>query len=194
MPLLSIILVFLFSQLLHANSKLINDALTQIPGKELSLEFVLKTAIKNSSSYRSLETTKLESESKKVGSNSGYDWVLLAEYNHMDQDKDTVSPFEPGDIEKDTSSFGVRKSFLTGTTFEARWGNSLNTLTFNNPSILIPSYYEDTLTFSLKQNLWSDFFGASSRSHQKSEVLQSESLDIQYKINQQNWEIGRAHV
>ncbi|MFN9068003.1 MAG: TolC family protein, partial [Bdellovibrionales bacterium] len=165
-------------------------ALQQIPGQQLSLEFVLKAAIKNSSSYQALETTKLDSEAKKVGAHSNYDWILLADYNHLDQKRDTVSPFEPGIIERDNSSLGVRKSFITGTTFEARWGNSINSLSFNDPSIQIPSYYEDTLTFALKQNLWADFFGLSSRSNQKSEILSSESLNHQYKINQQNWALG----
>jgi outer membrane protein TolC len=190
MPLLILILMFLFPHQLLANDKILKEALAQIPGQKLTLDFVLKAAIKNSSSYQSLQTTKWDSESKKLGADSNYDWVLLADYNHLDQNRDTASPFEPGEIEKDTSSLGVRKSFTSGTTFEARWGNSLNSLSFNDPSIQIPSYYEDTLTFTLKQNLWADFFGISSRSNQKSDLFMSESLDHQYKINQQNWALN----
>ncbi|MFN8847987.1 MAG: hypothetical protein ACK5W9_14135, partial [Bdellovibrionales bacterium] len=103
MPLLILILMFLFPHQLLASEKVLQEALQQIPGQQLSLEFVLKAAIKNSSSYQALETTKLDSEAKKVGAHSNYDWILLADYNHLDQKRDTVSPFEPGIIERDNS-------------------------------------------------------------------------------------------
>lgn len=178
-----------FVGLANANDAVLKSALAVIPGQKLSLEFVLKTAIEKSASYKALATTKMESEATRVGSEDRYDWILLADYMHLDQDKDTLTPFEPGEIKKDNYGIGVRKYFSTGTQFETKWGRSFNQIAFSDSSIQVPNY-EDTLTFTLKQNLWADFFGISSRAEYRSLELTSQSQDYQHKINQQIWALG----
>lgn len=182
-------ILFFYGAAAWASAPDIKVLASQIPGGKLQLEFVLKLAIQKSSSYKALQSTRLDSDATLLGSEERYDWTLLADYSYTDQDKDTLTPFEPGKIKKDNYNLGVRKYFSTGTAFETKWGRSFNQIKFSDPTIRVPNY-EDALSFSLKQSLWADFLGSSSRSQLRSDRLASQSLDHQYKINQQNWALN----
>ena len=182
-------LLIFFGATVFASAPDIKTLASQIPGGKLQLEFVLKLAIQKSSTFKALQATAFESEATLLGSQERYDWTLLADYSYTDQDKDTLTPFEPGKIKKDNYSLGVRKNFLTGTAFETKWGRSFNQIKFRDPTIQVPNY-EDALSFSLKQSLWADAFGVSSRSQLQADKLTSQSLGHQYKINLQNWALN----
>lgn len=161
-------------------------ALETLPQKKLNVEFVVKVGIQKSSSFQSIESLKLDSQSTDLDSLGKYDWTFLANYNHLNQEKDVASPFEPQQIQQDTYGIGLRKYFSTGTAFETELGRSYNEIVFSNPGINIPKY-EDQLSFTISQNLWSDAFGKSSRAEIKSVKLRSQAEQINYAITQQNW-------
>jgi len=182
-------LILFSSCFVFAKALDVQSLTSQIPGGKLQLELILKLAIQKSSSFKALQSTKLDSEATLLSSEERYDWTLLADYSYTNQDKDTLTPFEPGKIKKDNYSLGVRKYFSSGTAFETKWGRSFNQIEFADPTIQVPNY-EDALSFSLKQSLWADSFGVSSRSQLRSDKLASQSLDHQSKINQQNWALN----
>ena len=185
-----IFVVLLLSSICFAQNpdQILKMALETLPNKKLNVEFVVKVGIQKSSSFQSIESLKLDSESTALDALGKYDWTFLANYNHLNQEKDVASPFEPEQIKQDTYGLGLRKYFSTGTAFETQLGRAYNDITFSDASINIPKY-EDSLKFTISQNLWADAFGSSSRSELRSLKLRSRAEEINYAISQQNWAI-----
>lgn len=183
-----LITLFFLSSFCLAQSpeQILKMALDTLPQKKLDVEFVIKVGIQKSSSFQSIESLKLDSESTGLESLGKYDWTFLANYNHLNQEKDVASPFEPEQIKQDTYGIGLKKYFSTGTSFETELGRSYNEILFNTPGINIPKY-EDRLSFTISQNLWADAFGKSSRAEVKSIQLRSRAEELSYAIAQQNW-------
>jgi len=166
--------------------QILKMAVDTLPNKKLNVEFVVKVGIQNASSFKALEAFQIESESTALSSLGKFDWTFLANYNHLNQEKDVASPFEPQQIKQDTYGIGLKKYFSTGTAFETRLGRSYNEILFSTPGINIPKY-EDTLSFTVSQNLWADALGQASRSELKALNLRSQAEQLNYILAQQQW-------
>lgn len=171
----------------------LKEALSFLPEKKLTLDFFMRLAVKKSSSFGALEAGRFSSEATAYESEIPYDWTLTGKYELFDDQRQKVTPFEPSRIERDYWNLGIRKYFSTGTQFETNYGRADNKLKFPPASgVSFAPYYEDGLSFSLRQNLWSDFLGKASKASLEYGRMKSESEKYQYDESIENWALELA--
>lgn len=163
--------------------------LSMLPGKKLTLDFILKKAMQESSSFQALEAGLVQAESTSLSADGPYDWTLLGSYSYLDSRADAASPFNPRGTEARGWNVGVRKRLPTGTSLEAKYGNSFNRIFFADPAFRIPDYYENSFSASLSQDLWANFLGQSSRAGQAALVKESEVQKLDYEEAKEKWSL-----
>ena len=137
------------------------------PPARFSIEDYLGQVTKSNGLYQSADLAKDAAAARKDTGDLVLAPILNATIGYLDDRKETQIPLLEGNRTKAlTYTLGVSKQFSTGTKASLDLSSASATLYgmgqipgFETP----PNQNTETLTFSLSQSLWKDFFGRSTR-------------------------------
>lgn len=180
----SFFLVVLFS--LPSFSALPPDAkayLDQIPGRELTLPFVIQTAIQNAQSYKVLKYDYASSEIEQTQVGSLTDTILTGTAGYVDDNSSKTISFNPLRVKKTDWSLGVAKTWQTGTSTSLRWLQEDYDQEFANlgafGNSFIPRYKQTVAEIGLRQALLKNSFGYAFRQKLEAAELRGDAIQWQ---------------
>lgn len=152
---------------------------TLLSGHALATTFKLADALEMAKAHNGqLQATELLTESAVAAQAKGdleLSPYLLAKVGRMDDRKPTLQPAFQGDrTEAKQLSLGVAKKFATGTSAQITLLD--NWAQISGTAMPMPVYWTPSLTLSVSQSLWKDFFGRQSRLRRTRE---SETTELQ---------------
>jgi outer membrane protein TolC len=150
------------------------QALEKLPGKALSLEFVLKTAAENADVFDRLRAQAERTNVPAWQGRSGLDPQIFAGFVYEDDQSEPPSPFAPETRETLGGVVGLRTHVLTGTQLQTQIRHERNALEFlSTPK---DKYYLSRVDLSVSQSLLRDSFGVGTRALVRSGDAASQAL------------------
>ncbi len=176
-----------------AFSALPEDALQlleQIPGRRLSLPFVVKRAASSSDSFHAASAAFISTDADRLQARSALAWRPFVRFQQLDDRREPTNPFSPSRIQNSQLSLGVSTQFETGTQLQAEVSHGSNGLRFNDfpPGSL--DYFETRASLTLSQKLWNDAFGTGTRAGLVAADKASEAASVQARIQLEEWATG----
>ena len=157
--------------------------LAEIPGKKLSLEFVVVKALSSADSFQVPGYEALKAESLYYQTTASEDFRLKAGYNYYDNQNEPLLPlFQPNSTVGWETSVGLEKNFSTGTAISLDGVYSPKKVGFLTGTSF--DAYETRATLGLQQDLLANFFGSSYRKSRRSadQARQSMLAGIQAQL------------
>jgi outer membrane protein TolC len=157
--------------------------LAEIPGRKLTLEFVVVKALNSADSFQIHGYDALRAESLYFQTTAYEDFRLKAGYNYYDNQNEPLLPlFQPNSTVGWESTVGLEKNFSTGTAVSFEGVHSPKRVGFLSGSSF--DAYETRATLGLQQDLLNNFFGSSYRKSRRSadQAKQSMMAGIQAKL------------
>lgn len=173
----------------YGNSIRPEELLAQIPGKKLTVDFILKKAIQSSKTFESIEAEKWSSNASFQSSKQYFDWTLYGEARKLKNSFETVSPASPSSTDITSYQFGVKTFLPTGTAADVKFGNSLQDFRFSSALFQVPKTNEAKISFTLTQKLLSDSFGASTRALSQSQEITAKAKLESYQYSKEEWAV-----
>ncbi len=157
--------------------------LDQIPGKKLTLPFVVQTALQKAQAFKVLQYDYASAEIEGLRVGSLTDTVLTGSATYGDDNSAKTNPFQPLRSKQSQWSLGVSKNWGTGTTTSLRWVQEENDLEFANlgafGNAFINQYKQTVAEVGLQQSLLKNSFGYAYR--RQLEAAESRANSIQWK-------------
>ncbi len=194
------------------NFKFDLSILNSLPGKKVTLDYVLSESIKYSDGFRQVRSIKYNIDVPEMLSKASMDWNVYFKGNRTSAKEESLSLFNPSKTTVSDFSLGTNTLFETGTLVQLDLAQSYTKAEYETSSsqtassssatsaasaamasslgLKDKSYYQAKGTISLQQNLWQDFFGYSLRQGKKAGKLQSESLQAGYDDTVEDWVLG----
>jgi outer membrane protein TolC len=166
--------------------------LETLPGRTVSLPFVLEKAIESSDSFRALRAEWVSTEAPFLESQAMTDTALEAGVQREWNRNQPTSPF--GSTRSDTLgvSVGLTKAFATGTR-----GSLVLTEGFFEGSFGAFGTFQSQsgqLRLDVMQNLWSDAFGRGTRKAQWAGEQQRLGAQAEWVARAEEWMIGLVRL
>ncbi len=163
-----------------------------LPEGKMPLPFVVEYAIRRSDSYRALKSqldTITVGEQRIEGL---FNPVLKAGVGWQEDRRKPQIIFSPNEIRATRYSLGVGKLFSTGTEALFELEHSTNFIGFSAaPS---SQFAETRGLLSVRQNLWKDSFGVSSRAALEASALGSDLSRAKFEEGRQSWYFELAQL
>ncbi len=159
--------------------------LSSLPGKALSLDAVLRQAIRVSDGYRALGANARAAESFRNQALAVTSSRLFAKSIYNDDQSDRTAPTSPLSSRVNKYSLGVETRFLTGTALSLEALHS----TANVRNTLFPDVdnVDTKLILGLSQPLWKNALGASLRSTSIAQVILAEASELAHVQGKEEW-------
>jgi outer membrane protein TolC len=163
-------------------------ALDALPGKALSLPFMVSRAFEVSTSAQEIKSQAPLLAVPELSARAATDTTLKAQVARIQDEKEGTSPFNPTRTEAKSGTLGVETFFSSGTLLKAEYGltQAETQLSLNN----IPqtdSLYESQLNLSVAQNLLKDSFGKSTRAALRSGAIESRAATASLESAFEEW-------
>lgn len=160
--------------------------LNQIPGKQLTLPFVIQTALQKAQAYKVLKYDYASAEIEETQVGSLTDTVLTGSATYGDDNSAKTSPFNPLRAKQELWSLGVAKNWQTGTTTSVKWIQEETDLQFGNlgafGNSFISQYRQTVAEIGLRQSLLKNSFGYAYR--RQLQAAETRGQAIQWKTRQ----------
>jgi outer membrane protein TolC len=173
-------------------------ALDQIPGRVLSLDFVLTKAIESSDSFQQIIASVPAAKTAALRGAAAYDWTVTASAGYLKNENESDSPFNPLSVKSFNYEAGLSKTFAqSGTTtgLSLVQGNSSTTFA---PGFAVPSNPNDSvqtqLKLDVKQSLLKNAFGSSSRKEVLAAELDSKSQLSKVMQSAEDWTLSMVDL
>jgi len=160
------------------------EALDKLPGKALTVEFVLSTAVKSADVFDQLRAELHKSPIPLLRSRMSLDPAFFGGLLYQDNSGEPGTTFEPSGRETFAARAGVRGRLPTGTSLQASTQHEKSELNFATAPDT--KYHLNRLEFSASQSLWKDSFGQSTRSLMRSGTSGSEAMVYAVKVKGEN--------
>ena len=157
------------------------DYLKKIPGKKLSLEYVVGTALENAEVYKDIAYDYEKANLTSMAVEAMEDWAVVGEANYNDDNTVKTSPFQPLRAKSWDWTLGFSKNFASGTLVKAGWTHTFTDLEYG-PAVLgfgggfLTRFKQTLVSVNIEQSLLKDFFGYSYRKKRKAARLQGEAV------------------
>lgn len=165
--------------------------LSSLPGRQLTVDFVLKKAMASSDSFKEIRAREPMIAALKFRENAVTDPQLMVALNRLDDARQPNNPFGLVRNQQWGATASLQKTFLSGTGlgFEVFQGKTEITLPpqFAAGGAGLFQAYETRATLSLTQELWKNFFGEATRAGRDALVLQGESAQNAMKGAAEKW-------
>lgn len=168
--------------------------LSQLPGRQLTVDFVLKKAMFSSDTFKEVRSREPLAMAFRLRSEAVTDSQVSLLFNQMDDRRQPSSPFGLLRNQSTGVTATLQKPFATGTglSLEVFKGNSQITLPpqFATGGSSFFQAHETRATLSITQELWRNFFGDATRAQQAAFALQSESVELSVKAASEKWALA----
>lgn len=163
--------------------------LDTIPGREVTLDLVVKSGVKKSDSFQSIVASQATTKASQLMSEAATDLHFFAGASYTDNRNEPTSSF--GTTSQTNSGFniGFNKGFSTGTrlTTSLMVGNFSYTL---SPSLNVPApgtQSNTELEFKIEQDLWKNGFGRATSLKLESGELMSQANEWSAMKDAEDW-------
>lgn len=164
--------------------------LDEVPGKRLSLSFVVSRAAQSSDSFQAAAADLLTAPTASLQAESLLAWRPFMKVQRLDDRREPTNPFSPGRIQNAQLSLGVSTAFQTGTQFQFEVSHGSFGLLFPNPAVGSIDYFETRTSLTLSQKLWNDAFGVATRATLESAEKVSRASDLRARMLIEDWAVG----
>lgn len=162
--------------------------LDETPEKKLTLQLVLKKAMKSSDSFKSLLAQRLTFGVPRLLAEAPLDARVYSGLSYFDDKRETASPLSPYRTLAKTANLGVSQMFSTGTTAQIELSHGAQEIGFRTfPSL---DYRETKGSIGVSQNLLQDAFGFSTREGIEAANLQSDSQKESFRDQAESWALS----
>ena len=160
------------------------EALNKLPGRSLSVEFVLLTALESADVFDQLRAELKKAPVLSLRSRSSLDPVFFGGALYEDNKGEPATAFAPSQRKTFGGRMGVRGSLPTGTQLQASAQHEKSRLNFlNSPET---DYHLNRIEFSANQSLTKDFFGQGNRALMRSGSAGSQAIAQSIKVQGEN--------
>ena len=183
---MKLLLIFaLFLTIDSSQAALPSDAqtyLNKIPGKTLTLPFVIKLALLNAEAYRLIGYDFATAGLEELGQLDPLtDTYFQAGGEYFDDNSQKTNPFQPLRAKKWEWNFGFNKNWASGTKTSIGWLYDTNNLQYPSSigafgSSFATEYKQSTAVLQLEQSLLKNSFGYSFRKKRKGARIRANAI------------------
>ncbi|PIT99204.1 MAG: hypothetical protein COT74_09350 [Bdellovibrionales bacterium CG10_big_fil_rev_8_21_14_0_10_45_34] len=170
------------------------EILDSLPGKKITLDFVLMRAIQTSESFRQVASQILTTKVGELQASALLDTQFEIGASKLLNQNEPTSPFAPNRIEGYLLDVSAKKYFQSGTAVSVGVSHGHTAMLFPNPSIRLDPFYESRITLGLSQSLWKDFFGLATRAQLEAAELQTKAAVWQLITSIEDWAFRLSQV
>lgn len=176
-----------------------SEAIAQLPGQELTLPFIIAQAALSSDSFQAIMAQTIALEVPKLRAQSLTSTSLFASGTYQDNRLETGSPFSPSKTIGKDLSFGVQKTFSSGTTLTSQIVHDRLDQTIDLPDLpggsdINSNYNQTRLDLGVEQELWRNAFGIQIRKQQQIGKLQAQALRKALEVNLEDWSFEYTQI
>jgi hypothetical protein len=161
------------------------EALNKLPGRALTVDFVLSTAVRSADVFDQLRAELKKAPLPAMRSRSSLDPSFFGGVLYQDNSGEPATTFEPSSRETLAGRMGIRGSLPTGTNLQASAQHEKSKLEFNNSPAT--DYHLNRLEFAATQSLLKNSFGQSTRALMRSGSAGSRAIVQNVKVKGENF-------
>ncbi len=166
--------------------------LNKIPEKKLTIPFIIKAALKNSSAFKLLGYDyALVNSEEQSRFDSLTDTVLVGSTQYLDDNSVQTMPFRPLRTKNQQWSLGLEKKWETGTKTSLSWIQDDTNLEFGRNlgpfgNSFLRNFKQSAIRLQLEQNLLKDIFGYSFRNRRQGARHRAKALELKVRDDIEN--------
>ncbi|MBX9768954.1 MAG: TolC family protein [Bdellovibrionales bacterium] len=165
--------------------------LSALPGRTLTVDFVLKKAMASSDSFKEIRSREPILAALKFREEALTDPRLQVSLNRIDDARQPNNPFGLVRNQQWGATAGLHKAFLTGTEVGVELFKGKTEITMP-PQFAIGGTglfqaFETRATLSITQELWKNFLGEATRASRDALALQSKGAEAAMKSSAEKW-------
>ncbi len=172
--------------------------LDKIPGKSLSLDFVLAKAIESSNSFKQVVSGLPSAQAASLQAQAPYDWTIVGSGGYLDSENESDSPFSPESVQSLTYEVGLTKAFSQSGTSLALKLNQGNSSSLFGPGFAVsPNPLDSNQTqfqLDVKQSLIKNSFGTMSRKNVLAGELETKSQSLKVMQSAEDWTLSMVDL
>lgn len=185
LPSFKVFAQFDIENLLQAQNE--ETALAFLPGQKLSLPFVIAQAALRSETYKAATAIEIETEAARLKAQAPLETRLIAETFFLDDRLETANEIQPSRLYTGQASLGVEKGFRQGTELSAKLIHRRSEQQIDFFPELSTDVYESRLELGLRQPLWRNAFGRSTRYALESGELMTRLVEFELQGSIEEW-------
>ena len=193
-------LIFFFVLLFQtAKAALPHEAqiyLDKLPEKKITIPFIIKAALKNSSSFKLLGYDyALVNSEEKSRFDSLTDTVLVGSTQYQDDYSVKARPFLPLHSKSKQWSLGLEKNWETGTKTSLSWTENDTNMEFGRNlgrfgNSFLRNFKQSIVRLQIEQNLLKDILGYSFRNKRQGARHRAQALELKVRDDIENLDFG----
>lgn len=171
-------------------------ALSEVPGQQLTLDFVVGWAVLRSDGFKLVQAPLIGKEVPVLRAAELLDWRLSANTQYNLIEAEVVTFFAPEKQEYVSFGLGLKKAFTTGTLLDLNYDSTRRDVTYSaalqNFGSDIPRepYSDHVFSMNISQELWQNGFGRTTRRQLKAADMQEDIIEWQVEAQVGEWATG----
>lgn len=164
-------------------------ALESLPEKKITLNLILGAGMKSSDSFQMITAGAIAADVSKTKASGILNPQLKFYGQAVDNQNEPQTSFQPTRLNSETFGVSVAKAFTSGTalSFELKQGSFAYEFPPTLPVPAMGTQYTSEAKVGLRQNLWNDAFGSSTRKALEAADLQSQSVRATVEEGAEEW-------
>ena len=166
--------------------------LNKLPERKLTIAFVIKAALKNSSAFKLLGYDyALVDMEEKSRFDSLTDTILVGSTQYLDDNSVKAMPFRPLRTKNWQWNLGLQKNWETGTKTSLSWQQDDTNMEFSGSlgrfgDSFLRNFKQSFINLKLEQNLLKDMFGYSFRKRKQGARYRAKALELKVRDDIEN--------